>query len=315
MNPQTLLGFKVVRESPNMRRAAFTLVELLVVIAIIGILVALLLPAVQAAREAARRTSCGNNFRQVGLAMHNYADAKKTFPPGILLWPYGSCAGPSGAAGYSGWGWGTFVLPYMEETLVYEQINFKLPSPTTGPNFRATANIIQSYLCPSDPQGAELTFMTNGGTNGTHPDEDCGRTNMAGVADSSDWTCDGATATATGDGTLFNKSHVRFKDIVDGTSKTLLVGEVIGIGPQTYQGFSWVTWDVLHTDNGINTAVYQRPANVWIVEEMSFSSFHPGGCYFAFADGSVHFITESVSQSVLEALTTRALGETNTEGY
>jgi prepilin-type processing-associated H-X9-DG protein len=157
--------------------------------------------------------------------------------------------------------------------------------------------------------------MTNGGTNGTHADEDCGRTNMAGVAYSSDWTCDGATATAAGDGTLFNKSRVRFKDITDGTSKTLLVGEVIGIGPQTYQGFSWITWNVLHTDNGINTAVYQRPANVWIVDEMSFSSFHPGGCYFAFADGSVHFITESISQSVLKALTTRALGETNTEGY
>ena len=292
----------------------FTLIELLVVIAIIGVLVALLLPAVQAAREAARRSRCGNNFRQVALAIHNYADAKKTFPPGLNMWGSTCSRPPGGPPSYYGWGWGAFILPYMEEGLIYDQIDFREGSIVGTKSFAASGKFVNTYLCPSDPQGAERTGMTGIGTNGTHPDEDCARSNMAGVADTTNWTCDGDWPTPLGNGVFFNRSRVRFKDISDGTGKTLLVGEVIGIGPGTYQGFPWVSWDILHTYNGVNTATYDPPTNVWNVASMSFSSFHPGGCHFAFADGSVHFLNETISPSLLTALTTRSNGEMVNEG-
>ena len=165
--------------------------------------------------------------------------------------------------------------------------------------------------------------MTSGGSNGTNPNEDWGLSNMAGVADSIDWTCDGAeprtdsdpTKWRKADGMLYGSSRVKFQQIEDGSSHTLLVGEVIGIGPGTNEGFPWVTWNVLHTANPINYAVLHRPANVWRVAEMSFSSFHPGGCHFVNADGSTHFINETISPAVLAALTTRRGGDTIGEEY
>ena len=303
------------RREQGLRRRTlhgFTLIELLVVIAIIGILIAILLPAVQAAREAARRSQCANNFKQVALAIHNYNDVAATFPSGLFMWnTVAPCSIPPGArSSYTGWGWGTFVLPYLEQETTFKQMNFNEGAITGPMSFKTSAIFVNSYLCPSDPQGDELTAMTNAGQNGDGPNEDCAKTNMAGVADSVDWTCDvNGYPTWKGDGVLFNASRIRFTDVVDGTNQTLLVGEVIGIGPQTYQGFPWVTWDILHTANGINTAVRNRPSTVWDVTKMSFSSFHPGGCYFANCDGSVRFVNDTISQIVLKALTTRSGGE------
>ena len=110
-------------------RIGFTLVELLIVIAIIGILIALLLPAVQAAREAARRAQCAGNFKQVGVALHNYHSAHETFPAGyIQLDPRRDPAcGPVARSFYNGWGWGTFLLPFLEQQQVYDMIDFSYP--------------------------------------------------------------------------------------------------------------------------------------------------------------------------------------------
>src|SRR5262245_52247824 len=122
-------------------RTAFTLVELLAVIAIIGILIALLLPAVQAAREASRRTQCRNNLKQLGIACHNYSNAKKVLPPG-----YSAAAGTAADATTPAWGWAAYLLPYMDETAMYGQIDFNQPV--------ESQSVIQSriaiLLCPSD---------------------------------------------------------------------------------------------------------------------------------------------------------------------
>lgn len=287
----------------------FTLVELLVVIAIIGILVSLLLPAIQSAREAARRTQCSNNFKQVGLALLSYESAKKELPPGTLLWAEGCSKPPKPTyGGWGGFGWGAFILPHLEENATYDKLDFKKMI-TEQPNFAASMQFVGAFLCPSDPTGRELSTMTLQDHPGYLPEEDCANTNMAGVADSVNWTCDGRWPGLDRDGMLFSYSHVGFKNVTDGSSHTLLVGEIISAEPGTHDSMMWITWDTLHTANGINTAVHRRPSNLWSVSEMSFSSFHPGGCHFSMADGSVRWVNETINQSTLTALTTRAKGE------
>ena len=188
---------EIQRERGRRPLHGFTLVELLVVIAIIGILVALLLPAIQAAREAARRASCLNNFKQVGVAMHGHHAARGHFPVGIDMWAPGApCSIPRSHPGvntddYTGWGWATYILPYLEEKAIYDQIEFgdegHAGPVTTRVNFRAAGQTVETYLCPSDPQGSELVGCCSGVQNGPSPNEDMARTNMAGVADSRDW--------------------------------------------------------------------------------------------------------------------------------
>ena len=184
------------------RRKGFTLVELLVVIAIIGILIALLLPAVQAAREAARRIQCANHFKQIGVALHNYHASKRLFPPGQIFWQYDQAAscGPKPTPNYFGWGWSTFIMPYIGEQAVYDQINFEPPG--SAPhccdyvqpcNYKAMGTRIDTYLCPSDPQD-ERILITRAMTNGPSVNEDYYFCNVMGVGDSDDWTCDGVYA-------------------------------------------------------------------------------------------------------------------------
>ena len=161
----------------------FTLVELLVVITIIGILIALLLPAVQAAREAARRMQCANNFKQVGLALHNYHSSKQCFPVGVF-----DPTSVSHAPGW--WSWSTYILPFMEQDAVYNMIDFNTLDYFGGygaemnPTRRANGTFIAEYLCPSDPQGAELVCSAGAGSVGQNSMEDSARTNITGVADS-----------------------------------------------------------------------------------------------------------------------------------
>jgi prepilin-type N-terminal cleavage/methylation domain-containing protein len=293
---------------------AFTLVELLVVIAIIGILVALLLPAVQAAREAARRSQCLNNFKQVGIANHSYHDAKKHFPDGMGVWSQTyPCTVPRrhpklSAGGWWGWGWGAYILPYLEERSVSDSMDWKGDFVNPRKNFVAGGTRVQSYVCPSDIKGYELIGCCSGMSNGA-PNEDFAKSNMAGVADSVDWTCDfdHSWGRLDADGAMYLLSETKISDITDGTSKTLLIGEVVGsIGRSDNFGFYWVSWDVLHTANGINLASKIEPQRANSVDEGSFASFHPGGCFFVFCDGHGAFISQDIDQVTLASITTRA---------
>lgn len=302
---------------------AFTLVELLVVIAIIGILVALLLPAVQSAREAARRSHCANNFRQVGLAMHTYHDAIGTFPPSHIIWvqTQRSTCGPRPNNGtWYGFGWGVLILPYMEQTAVWEQFDpgVQLSVASTLPNFRVAATRLGTYLCPSDPQQGELVVMTGTGSNGVHPDEDVRQSNMAVTADSVDWSCDNLWPKQfpVNNGVLGALHGTDLKHVTDGTSNTFMVGEVTGGGQGSYAGHPWANFGYIDTYDGIN-GPFTVPGGqfssgsgaIWGFRRTGASSYHPGGCHFMMTDGSVPFLIENVSASVLAALTTRSLGE------
>jgi prepilin-type N-terminal cleavage/methylation domain-containing protein/prepilin-type processing-associated H-X9-DG protein len=309
--------------------SGFTLVELLVVITIIGILIALLLPAVQAAREAARRMQCANNFKQVGVAMHNYHTVKGCFPPGVLMWYQGAmgatCVPPT-TTSCVGWGWGTYILPYLEQQNIYDQISFRsiyYENPAGGgKNGEISRTRIAAYLCPSDPQGGELIVVsTNAGE--VPGKTGCRQTNMAGVADSVNWLCDGSWPKSYGginsnyaNGVMANRQPCRISDIKDGTSNTLMIGEVTGGGASTYKGDIWVSWDITDTGKGINGQLTVPGGGAWPSGSYGsqwaagFSSFHSGGCNFTMADGSVTFLSQNIAQGVLAAITTRARGET-----
>lgn len=309
---------------PPVRRAlrvGFTLVELLVVIAIIGILIALLLPAVQAAREAARRTQCANHFKQVGLACHNYASAKKAFPTGIDMWrsvsPCSWAPVPGNHQQFIGFGWGFFILPYLEENALDAQFNgYKVNHDsvsgnyygTDARNFKAGATFVETYLCPTSPRERALISCCSTLQNGATAPEDLAETHMAGVADSVDYTCDGTWPDPKADGVMFQRSRIKPGQVTDGTSKTLMIGEVISSPKDPHLGFFYVTWDVLHTKNGVNTSL-QNYTPPWDISTHSFASYHPRGCHFAMADGSVQFLVETIRPNVLAALTTRAGGE------
>ena len=313
------------------RRIGFTLVELLVVIAIIGILVALLLPAVQAAREAARRMQCSNNFKQAALAMHNYHTANQTLPMGMAFHSdSATCPGfPSGF--YYGWGWHVALLPYIEQQNIYDEIDFTSGGSHLPGGREAMGYVIEMYICPSDSNGDRWTECCSSYNIGPNPTDDVRVTCMAGVADSHDHYCAAYRAGKTdANGVLFNLSSVRIDDIRDGTSNTLLIGEVTGgMGSHpsqgtTYLGYTWQNWAVQDTAQGINgpgSIPGGRDDSVdpidgdggnrhdELYDEVGFSSYHPGGAFFAFGDGSVHFISENINQVTLESLATRAGGE------
>ena len=298
-----------------LRRHGFTLVELLVVIAIIGVLVALLLPAVQAAREAARKTQCANNFKQVGIGMHNHHTTLGRFPPGLLMWgdsSEGGCGRPPNVPSIKNQSFGflTYILPYLEQgnlDHIIEHIMIEY-----GDSAEAGSKVVPMYICPSDPQGPEWVYDI---------DPPLMKTNMSAVADSLDYTCDGDTyyrlglsdALALGyrgaNGVLYNNSKIRIAQITDGTSNTLMVGEVTGGRSGSNEGWFWITHAANDTADGINGPATVPGGGSFAFYGGGFSSFHPGGCHFVFADSSTHFLSENIDQAVLAALTTRDQGD------
>ena len=335
--------------SPVNRNQGFTLVELLVVIAIIGILIALLLPAVQAAREAARRMQCTNNLKQISLAAHQYHDMAGTFPPAFL----------------SGWNFTTptvrkrgfslyiHLLPFIEMGSLYDQWDFSDPDNAFVGDLDSLAAKGPNLLCPSEPesenpldygskhiQGVEMpprhikvtSYCGNAGTRSYHPDS--GFLQADGVF----------FMTGPNSQPKANQQPVRFADITDGASNTLFFGERSRSDPNydtfAEQGWDWnfrfygnwcgasrlvVSHNTLSSYSPINyrlpfnyetRASANPPANsaddfdYYIDMRLcAYGSSHPGGANISLADGSVRFFSETIPMATLRALSTRSGGE------
>ena len=260
----------------------FTLVELLVVIAIIGVLVALLLPAVQAAREAARRMQCQNHLRQIGIALHNYHGGHEVFPAG--------CVDKAGQRH----SWLTSLLPHLEQQAVFALYRFEYAS-RSAQNRDATMVVISTFLCPSvqrpmwDRQGSTVGDKNSDGL--YDPGDNMACTDYGGVYG------DGRPSAPPANGVMLYDRGVRIADIRDGTSHTICAAEDTGRG--------WIAdgeWA-----NGENIFDVTRTINQFQHNEMW--SDHPAGAGTLLADGSVHFFGSSMSLEVLAALCTRNGGE------
>ncbi|MBN1395571.1 MAG: DUF1559 domain-containing protein [Pirellulales bacterium] len=291
----------------------FTLVELLVVITIIGILIALLLPAVQAAREAARRMSCGNNIKQIGLGLHMYHDTFDMLPAG---WRGYDTGGEPFWFGYPGWAWSASILPYMEQTSLYKsQIRFDLPI-TDPENDLVRVARIGIFRCPSDENDNDA-FELTGGEPSVGPVDFpvvLATGNYIGVFGTVDFhnVCDTDAADfngCRGDGVFYLNEQVRFGDIRDGLSQTLIVGERSSkLAPSTWVGV--VTGGQHGVARVVGVAAY--PPNSEEEAEHyfhNFSSYHPAGTHFLSGDGSVRLMPESIDAGVYKALCTRDGGE------
>lgn len=339
------------KRSPS--RSAFTLVELLVVIAIIGILVALLLPAVQSAREAARRIQCTNQFKQLGLAILNYESARKELPPaytpnytGAPL--TGNCPGTVGTGradnGLSEHNFIAFILPFMERAAVYDQIDFtqdwdsRLPAGATVTNRQVATTVLPELICPSAPsaddRAGKYTILGPGGS------ADVGRA-------SSDYAvCIDIYTSTSGEGFcelvdaglavqrpleslegLMQDTQASLKKVSDGLSKTFMLFEDAGRPFHLVNGIPEVT--------GTGAPSYVRPGGPWadpssyfvfgfsqdcgVTTLMNCStwdeiySFHPGGANFLYGDGSVHYHTEGLNTDLFVTLFTRAAGDVSSE--
>ena len=281
-----------------MKRRGFTLIELLVVIAIIAILIALLVPAVQKVREAAARMSCTNNLKQIGLGLHNYHDANRCFPSGYVsnFDGNGNDTGP-------GWGWAAYILPYMEQNNLYAAIHFD-QAIESSLNASVRVTPLKSYLCPSDdapPTFAAQAFDAAGNPVATICQ--VASANYVGVFGVSE-------PGVSGEGLFFRDSNVGLKDITDGTSQTLMVGErAHNLAPSTWAGAVTHAEVFLYNSSNMVLGHTGESNGVAPAESNNFSSRHNGGVNFLFADGHVHFLTTSVSQTVYTALSTRAGGE------
>ncbi len=296
-------------------RRAFTLVELLVVIAIIGVLVALLLPAVQAAREAARRMSCSNKLKQLGLAMHNYHDTFLVFPPQSLP-AHGS---------NNAWGWGPMIFPYMELQPLYDaiqpNINMKTTSPWVGslPTAPATfqGGILQqrvaSFVCPSDSGEVTNQFFAN----------PRGNSNPANRYSKSNYVCN-QQVIALARGTFSGPpgpTCTRIANITDGTTNVLMLSErALRPNPIEKRSVGAVVWGkpannadaatCFHPNHPINTsdpsndfranffnqypALARTPSNC---NSHVVTSNHPNGAMFGLCDGSVRFINQTIASN------------------
>jgi prepilin-type N-terminal cleavage/methylation domain-containing protein len=285
---------------PRREFTAFTLVELLVVIAIIGILVALLLPAIQAAREAARRTGCANNIMQLSLACHNYEFNFESLPPGVTDTKGPIRNEPQGLHV----SWLVKLLPYMEENVMFRKFD-EAAGAYAAVNAPVRAVPLPVVVCPSYP-GEE-----------TIKDKTIAITTYAGCYNDVEAPID-----VDNHGLMFLNSHVRYDEIYDGSSHTLLLGEKL-VGDNE---LGWVsgTRATLRNTGKIEipkaqfappTANETEPPNPNVAESLvvgGFGSYHPGIFMTAFADGSVRSVTENVDPAVWKLVGNRADGQITT---
>jgi prepilin-type N-terminal cleavage/methylation domain-containing protein/prepilin-type processing-associated H-X9-DG protein len=289
------------------RRCGFTLVELLVVIAIIGVLVALLLPAVQSAREAARRQTCLNNLKQMALAMHNYEDSNKVLPVGLMG---GVVSNPD-----DGYAWGLAILPFIEQKALFDQINPNGQDGIVRANFNATGGAIKggetslkTYRCPSSqlPKVVGPTDRLPGA--GVYAPSS---RLFIGYA-VSDYKGNGGGCVNDNDGVLGKRQEipwVRFAEISDGLSNVPLVGESSYITGNSTTAPTvtedWPVWAVgpgtdesIRYESGTSLPINCRctPATMVVaVNDDCAFSWHANGAQFAFCDGSVKFVSQNVA--------------------
>ncbi len=319
------------------QRSGFTLVELLVVIAIIGILVALLLPAVQSAREAARRMQCGNNLKQQGLALHNYHDTFKTFPPALLgSGRYNSASyhtARGGVKNTTGW---TLLLPFFEQNTIADKYDYGRCSSASSPYGATVAGTdmdndtlynasIDLLECPSHPDAGQISEYDAGGTSFYARRRAIRTSYLFSTGGTTDYSAQWETyAGSISQGVFGNDGAARFASITDGTSNTLAIGEATGGRFKTSEHYG--PWGMTGTHtcchgyvpsysttvlSSAYAAIYspdwninedylsdaQKRSYAWV-----FGSLHPGGAQFAFSDGSVHFLPETIDYLTLQRL-------------
>jgi prepilin-type N-terminal cleavage/methylation domain-containing protein/prepilin-type processing-associated H-X9-DG protein len=325
-------------------RRAFTLIELLVVIAIIAVLIGLLLPAVQKVREAAARSKCANNLKQIGLALHAYHDTNNRFPPGYTDGNTNAASTPDNDVG-PGWGWAAFLLPFVEQGNIYNQINFGQPV-GTGVNAQVSQQQLAVHLCPSDAYqqiipvysssfSSPIALVAPGNYVGCNGWEEC-FSNAGGAGDGS-----GADGLAgglgqSGNGLFYRNSRNTIASVTDGLSNTIFVGERSGDhSPSTWTGAvaggrcpAWMAdpsslpyapppgpaYD--NADFGEAfvfahcNATHVPSADFPIFDPDVFYSMHAGkGANFLFGDGSVRFLASSIDPYTYQYLATIAGGE------
>ncbi|QDV52595.1 DUF1559 domain-containing protein [Gimesia fumaroli] len=321
LTPFSLLTSSASKRAVKNRRG-FTLIELLVVIAIIAILIALLLPAVQQAREAARRSSCRNNLKQLGLALQNYHDTHGVFPPGGVIGPCGGNP-PTNLTGLQecgngeslGGNWLLYILPQMEQSPLWE----KAAPVLSGRDPLDYMNNIfghfspAAYRCPSHPwdRRSNVAFRSI---------EHMSRGNYAANYGSGDLTASYNGQTA---GVFTINSSVAIRDIKDGSSNTLLVGELQYIndvtsdarGAWVYSGMGGSAFSTGRNPNSVTPDILSKCSNTTEMpcteandgtQIATLRSFHTGGVQVCLADGSCRFISENISQTIWQALGTRA---------
>ena len=303
-----------------MRRRAgrgFTLVELLVVIAIIGVLVGLIIPAVQQAREAARRVQCKSHLKQIGIALHGYHESHTLFPPGFVT------NSVNEELDDGGYGWTTHLLPFLDQNLLYDRVNFFIPNAENNePDLmRVTIPVL---LCPSDG-GEELWDMSQiafdpTGSSGVDGTLLLARSNYPGCAGQGE---PGAALAENPNGVLFRDSSIRISSITDGKASTIMVGEratttraarrtdpfdtpTVWFGiDRTYRNNAGEIGASLLLGHTGDPALEVHPPNNTDMNDEDYSSFHPGGAHFVMADGSVHFIGNSIDPATFSGMGSR----------
>ncbi len=288
----------------------FTLIELLVVIAIIAILIALLLPAVQQSREAARRTQCRNNLMNIGLALHNYMMAHEVLPPGTqnLTGPIdnlpagpvadessGAAAGPIDLSVHHHMGWITQILPFFEQQNAYKKLDFT-KSAYAPENAPVRNYLISTLLCPSDPARLRNGASVYSSYRGCHHDSE-------------------APIDVNQNGVFFLNSAVSYEGVEDGSSSTLFVGEAVAGWNSSLGWMSGTRSTLRNAGAGINNDSIDPTTRTTRVGEDpdpakvgSFSSHHNGGAHFAMGDGSIRFISQNINQPTLQQLAHRRDG-------